>query len=231
MNLNLIEIVDWFGVGMGKTANICIVSFYGGNRSEKVNEAQRNVFSHFGIKHNQLAAPFPQLTHGEVVDNFIARFGEKFDYLYLMDNDCIPINKDFINLIHEKIKDKKTIAGGVHQSNHIYVNGSKNHPYCSSSCLFLSMDLYKNLGRPSFNHNETGDTAENLTWQAEELGYNVLLFWPSHLIEKTYEVGPALHFGLGTTYSNLLYHQTCANDPRSEQMFVDKCESIINGNN
>ena len=52
----------------------------------------------------------------------------------------------------------------------------------------LSKELYSKLGYPSFDtDNKYSDTAEQLTYTCERLGYNICLVWPSNVLGITEE--------------------------------------------
>ena len=103
------------------------------------------------------------------------------------------------------------------------MNGTVQHVYVSPCFLAISRNLYEKLGRPSFNHNQRGDCAEEITWRAKEQGYNVGLVYPSSVVDRCYPLDNGLSFGWGTVYGDLAYHGYCQGREGSEQMFIDKC--------
>ena len=228
--------------------NLCFFTFFGeGGRQEqeierhqKVMEYQQKVFEKLNIPMNYVHNNFNYYDFGQALDAFANSTKDSVDYWVHFDIDAIPLHAEVTNEIYEKIKDKKTIWGCASQSNHIFVNGTKQHAYCNTSTFALATDFYKKLGQPSFRDTSRGDMGEELTWRAQELGYTVSLVYPSTFDGMTkeeseqYKVAPysdldnGFKFGMGTTYSDMVYHATMQIVPRSTDLFIKKCEEVIN---
>lgn len=227
--------------------NICLFTFFGeGGRQQqeikrhaKVLEYQQKVFSKFNIPMNYVHNNFNYFDFGQALDSFTTSTKTMVDYWIHFDIDAIPLYPEVINDIYDKIRDKKTIWGCASQSNHLVVNGTKQHAYCNTSTFGLSTDFYRKLGEPSFRNTPRGDMGEELTWKAQELGYTVSLVYPKCYDGVTEEEAKAygvstysdldcgFKFGMGTTYSDMIYHATVQIVPRSTDLFVSKCEEII----
>jgi hypothetical protein len=230
---------------------VCIMTFYGDGgrqaqeieRHKKVMEYQQKVFRHFNIPINYVYNNFNYYNFGQILDSFVQNTANLVDYWIHFDIDAIPLRMEVIREIYNKIKDKKTIWGIASQSNHIIkANGTKQHAYCNSAAFGLASDFWRKLGQPSFHHTDRGDVAEEITWRAQELGYSIDLVYPksSETLteeEKTkYGVAPfsdldnGFRFGMGGTFSDMVYHATVQIVPRSTDLFVAKCEEVMRGN-
>jgi len=206
---------------------LLIATFYGENRPPEYAEYQQKVFDHFGIPLNQILADFSRCTHGDAIDDFLAKVEGSHDYLVLFDIDAIPLRHDLVEIAYDKIRDKRTVFGAAQQSNHIYVNGSVNHIYAGPCAFAISHEMYVALGRPTFGMTPRGDCAEEVTWRAEELGYNVCFMFPSHVQENLWRLGNGHQFGIGTTYGDLVFHAYLPANERSKQLFLGQCKRII----
>lgn len=208
-------------------ARLAIILPYGTNRPTSILDWQRKVFDLFGIALNQIECPFPAQSHGFFLDRIVEHTLDQWDYLIICEMDVIPLRPDFVRQVMDKIQDGRTLFGGVQQSNHIFINGTAQHVYVAPSFLCISKNLYEALGRPSFDHSPRGDTAEELTWRVKERGFNLGLVYPSKVVDPCYPLDNGLHFGQGTTYGDLVYHNFCQDRADSEQMFVDKCKETL----
>jgi hypothetical protein len=232
-----------------KAGERCLVfSVYGdGGRSQEeisrhklVMESQEKIFNKFDIPLNRFYHDFNYCGMGPKITSIVTALRSNFDYFIILDIDICPLRKDFIDDIIDKLKDKKTLFGGAQQSNHIVVNGSKNHLYASLSFFGVSTALYEKLGCPSFEYNHRGDVAEEIAWMVEERGYNLCLSFPSSYLETSdeeqksfgtarfWDLGNGHKFGLATTYGDMVFHATMQSLPRSTELFIKKCEEILN---
>ncbi|MBI4657885.1 MAG: hypothetical protein HY735_03380 [Verrucomicrobia bacterium] len=207
---------------------LLVVAFCGNNRPPEFVEFQQKVFAHFNIPINHLFADFPNCSHGEGIDRFVATINDGCDYLLLFDTDALPLRRDFIDIAYDKIRDKRTVFGVAQQSNHIAVNGTVNHVYAGPCAFAISRKMYIGLGRPTFAETPRSDCAEEITWRAEELGYTICLMFPSHVHEKRWRLGNGHQFGIGTTYGDCVFHAFAQAEEESKQLFLQKCEEILN---
>ena len=229
---------------------ICIFTFFGdGGRQEQeirrhksVMEWQQKVFNNFKFPINYVYNNFNYFDFGQALDSFTTATKDFVDYWVHFDIDAIPLYENVLQEIYDKIKDKKSLWGCASQSNHIFVNGTKQHAYCNSSTFGLAIDFYKKLGSPSFRHTNRGDMAEEITWKAQELGYTICLVYPQGYDGVTpeeanqYKIAPysdldnGFKFGMGTNYANMIYHATMQIVPRSTDLFIQKCQETIKNN-
>ncbi|MBI4327977.1 MAG: hypothetical protein HY674_22330 [Chloroflexi bacterium] len=206
---------------------IVIAAFYGNNRPPEYLEYHRKVFAHFGLPINHVLADFSRCTHGSAVDGFLKAVDAAYDYFVLFDTDAVPLRSDFIDMAYDKTRDKRTVFGAAQQSNHIYVNNTVNHIYAGPCAFAISREMYVGLGRPTFSNTRRSDTAEEITWRAEEAGYSVCCVFPSHVTEKRWQLGNGHHFGIGTTYGDCVFHAFVPTDEKSKTLFIQTCEEIL----
>src|SRR5713226_6642979 len=86
---------------------ILVAAFCGNNRSPRFVECQKKVFAHFGIPINHILVDFSRFEHGSAVDYFLRKIETIYDYFVLFDTDAVPLKPGFIDLVYEKIRDKR----------------------------------------------------------------------------------------------------------------------------
>ncbi|MEK6882289.1 MAG: hypothetical protein AABY22_21905, partial [Nanoarchaeota archaeon] len=153
-----------------------------------------------------------------------------------IDMDCIPLKDNFLQITIDKIKDKRTLFGICHQANHL----PYKHPFIGAPYIAFSRELYCNLGMPNLSDtNPRSDMCEELTYVAQEKGYQVCFIYPSDyhpLIEaemsesgnpKYWNLGHGLKYGLGTTFGDIFFHAYMQGLPRSSEVFIKRCKEIL----
>ncbi len=227
---------------------LLVVVPHGANRNPEILEWHKKVMNFFQIRTNYIYFPFKEnhMSHGAAFDQIIKATKDHTDYWVFLDNDCVPMQSNFLNYIYQKIIDKDTLFGPIGNSNHLKgTNGNIDNPYIYGSGMCISKILWEKLGSPSFNEDNINfDTAERITYLTQKFGYNICALWPKSVEGMTFEECDLLgvdrkhaksavgnfHFGFGTTYgNNVLYHQMCAHSPRHVSSFIAKCKEIING--
>ena len=223
------------------------VVFYGKNRNDKVLEYNKRVFSKFGYSINYVYFPFEKgYQHGDGIDWFIKQTIDVVSYWIFWDYDSIPLWEGYLDWIYNKINDKITLLGSTEQSNHLKKSdGTCNFVYIGTAPHAISKDLYLNLGSPTYRATEMGDRAELVTRRVYECGFCIYQLWPSKLEGMTNEecdkygidrkhaksdLGNGFKFGFGSTYGpDLFYHQmNCIIEPRHTDMFISKCQEVLN---
>lgn len=206
-----------------------IASFYMDNTRHTA-AIQRRVFDKFGYEVDQVKTC---LSHGIAIDDYMVTSRGEFDYLLLFDIDCIPLHVDAIPTLVSNVVADDRILGAAAQSNHL----NDNHPYASAACLALSVRLWEKMGQPSMRGSchiagafNRADTAEDLTWAAEEDGVLVALLWPGHVEEKVWRLGKDDWTGYGTTHVSsdktpLVYHAYQARF--GSNRFINKCNEVL----
>jgi hypothetical protein len=216
--------------------NICIMIPYGKNRTLENIEWAQKVYEKYNVAVNFIEFPFPSISHGQALDFFIGETQNTIDYYVFLETDSIPLDKDFLNIAVDKIKDGKTLFSVCQTANH----KDKSHIYGGPSFLAFSKELWIKLGRPSLNdHFSDCDTAQNLTREVEKQGYNLCLIYPMSYGElseesraksgnpKHWELGGRLKYGFGTNFGGLIYHQMMQSEGESSVKFIEKCKEIL----
>lgn len=211
------------------------VVLFGENRDVEITNYHKKVmFDYFGIPFNYVSCPFPYVSHGLCMNEVISLTIDslKPDYYWFCDNDAIILKKECIDIMYDMVKNKMTLAGQIWQSNHKKgPNGMIPHPYISQAFMWLSRDLYNNLGRPTCDDKiERSDTAEEITYFAKEKGYFIAGCYPSHSVIKNVDLDNGFKYGLSNTYGpNLMYHASQQDNPESKNLFIEKCKEVLNG--
>lgn len=188
-----------------------IVSFHNGNIDPEVIKYQRLVFEHFGYEIEQVETNLP---HGEAIDEYLKK---PFKQIAIFDIDCIPLTFEWMDVFAGKF------AGAAQQANHI-----NKEIYISPAFICFTQGIYKSLGKPSFAPDEFGDVGYKVTEAANRKDIPYGLIWPTHVEVPKWDLGKNSCFGLGTTYSDMIYH---AFESRMGNggMFVRKCKEVLNG--
>ncbi len=219
--------------------SILAVTFYGQNRDNEVLDHQKKVFKYYGIHVNYIPWPFEQAGHGDAVQHLVdSTLNMNIDYYLFIDMDAIPTREDFFNIIYSKISDKQTIFGPAWCASH----RSPNRLHAAGCFLAFAKDLYIKLGKPPLHDRiPRSDNFAELSFRAEELGYGVSLVYPKSFYELTddemkqtqnprhWNLGlNGLKFGLCSQYSDLFFHAGMANIKRGRDIFIAKCQEILN---
>ena len=226
MNLNLFQ---------KNNETILPIVLFGGNRDEQIVQYHKKVMvDYFKIPFNYIECPFPSVSHGFCMNQIINRTIDsiKPDYYWFCDNDSIILKEEALDIMYDFVKNKYTIAGQIWQSNHKKgPNGMIPHPYISQAFIWFSTSLFNKLGRPDCDHwVERSDTAEEITYKAKENGYIVAGLYPSHSVDPNTDLDNGCRYGLGNTYgSDLMYHASQQNNPKSKDLFIEKCQEVLNG--
>lgn len=217
------------------------IVLYGSQNEPEYKEYHSKVMeSKFGLEMNYVECPFPNVSHGQMMNEAIRQTIDssvKPDYYLWIDSDAIFMRRECLDLIYSFVSNKITLFGHAWQSNHKKgPNGMIPHPYASQATLCFSRELYNKLNRPDCDHWSDGtdefggDTAERITYEAEKRGYIISLIYPSHSVKYTTDLGNGCKFGQGNTYGdNLMYHVSRRDLPDSKELFVKKCQEVLDG--
>lgn len=219
---------------------ILAITLWGSYRNTEIIKWHKKVMvDKFGLDINYIEAPFPNISHGYCMNQIIGATIDsiKPDYYWFLDSDCIILKKETFNIFYDLVKHKKGIAGHVQQSNHKKnrITESLIHPYASQAFLWFPSELYNKLNRPCMDHwsegsdEYGGDTAERLSYETKKAGGIVSLIYPSNVYLKNSNIDSGLMFGLGNTFSDLIYHSMQQDNPKSQELFIEKCKSVLNG--
>lgn len=201
---------------------------HGLNRNADFYDYCAAVWKKFNIEVNFIGCDFPNGSHGYYLNRIMqSTIDADIDFYILSEIDCIPLVSNILELVYDKIKDGNSIFSHCQQSNHkIKSHGNMSRPYASPGFLCFSKELYLRLNRPTLDHTDTCDTAENFTEQCERKGAIVCLMWPKSVYLKNCEVCDVF-FGMGNEFE-LCYHAMQQNNPMSSELFKDRCNQILN---
>lgn len=179
-----------------------------------------------------------EMLHGDILNMFVnkAFYEIGYDAILIVDVDAIPLSRFGIDIMFKHIyKDK--LIGNAQRSHHIKNN---EHVYAASSFIGFSEKTYRKLGRPNFLPSYDGDTAEQLTYNAEYLNVETILLLPSN-IDSPNEKGEYwkldddlyknCKYGIGTTFKldeqEICYHLFGSRLNLFNDLFFNKCENLL----
>jgi hypothetical protein len=224
--------------------NPCIVSLYQSNINKITVDLQKQVVDKFNasnIEHYQLFVPDLNADHGDYMsDALVFTESNKHDAIMFLDIDCIPLSCKSIEYFFSRAYDG-VLIGDIQRSNHID-NGQ--HVFAAPHNITFTIELYNKLNRPTFKPTHRGDTAEELTFLAEENNIEVELIMPirydasPHYFgwEKMYVPYWTLasgmpNYGIGTTFGNhigeLWWHNYQICQPGQQERFWNKCRELL----
>lgn len=214
--------IDWDN----KRYKVGIYSMHYSTTDKNFIKYQKKVFKKFNRFINQIEWPNEgYLGHSNFL-NHIART-EEVDYFIFFDIDSIPLRKDFIEVILERIHNKNTILGPEQSTSHISeeITGG---PFAAPSCFCISKKFYKILGEPSFEATNRGDVAQELTHLCRENGYEVQFIKFKSSKEVLWKLREGVMFGPGTIYEDLIYHNFNSASGTNVKYFIDKAQEVLN---
>lgn len=227
-----------------------VFSIYFDNVSDDIARLQRKCVNRFLPKgwtywqHLHVPWKSERFPHAAAMTNCVSSVANSNDLTIFLDIDCIPLCSESFTHLEKVVNlhNGKALVGAVQRANHINNN---RHLYVGPCCLAFSKSHYKKLGSPSFIETTRGDVAEELTYQWTEAGdknnkfsfglhqysRDVNFLWPTSVHSPLWDLEYGFKFGLGTTYGiddkDLFYHSFNVRHPEMQQLFVDKCNSVI----
>lgn len=187
--------------------------------------AHKRVMAHFNIPmnyHNRTG-----FNHGSWMQWVINN--SESDVIVVMEPDCIPLNKNFIDYIKYANR-HETFVGIAQVSNHI---PPKSHIYAAPGFYAISKKAYDKLGRPSFTETHRSDTAEEISYIAESRGMKYRALMPTYFEKPSSEglwpLSNLGYYGIGTVFDNSIYHLYQSRMAENIEMFVQRCDEVING--
>lgn len=177
--------------------------------------------------------PSKLILHYQVLDYGFKYLTKDYDAILTLDVDCIPLSKTALLTTFDLIE-KGEYVGTAQRSMHIDNN---KHVYVGSPCFGITTELFNKMGRPSFVPTHRGDTAEELSYIAEEMNIPIRIFMPSKY-EKDPFAGPAWEldtpdkkYGVGTTFvdesgNEMFYHLFESRVHAHNELFLNKCKEV-----
>jgi hypothetical protein len=184
--------------------------------------AHKRVMQHFNIPmnyHNLDGA-----NHGLWMEWVLKE--SKSDVVIFFEPDCIPLNKNFIDYVRYAGKNK-TFVGIAQVSNHI---PPKSHIYAAPGFYCISKEAYSLLGKPSFTETRRSDTAEEISYMAEEQGLKYRALMPTYFYKEPQEglwpLSNLGYYGIGTVFDNTIFHLYQSRMAQNIELFVSVCDQV-----
>lgn len=184
--------------------------------------AHKRVMQHFSIPmnyHNLNGA-----NHGLWMEWVLKE--SKSDVVIFFEPDCIPLNNEFLNYVRYTGKDK-TFVGIAQVSNHI---PPKSHIYAAPGFYCISKEAYNLLGQPSFTETRRSDTAEEISYMAEEKGLRYRALMPTYFYKEPEEglwpLSNLGYYGIGTVFDNTIFHLYQSRMAQNIELFVSVCDQV-----
>ena len=205
-------------------ADVELHSFHWDNFNPKILEMHRKVMHHFNIDIQYTQKNIP---HGQWLDEVLTNASCKV--VAIIEPDLIPLNREIIDTAIDYVISEKSFLGCAQVSNHI---APANHIYAAPSFFFISVECYKNLGSPSFKSIPSkADVAENISYVAEQQGIRYRTLFPTCFEKEPQEGAWPLasygYYGIGTVYSNSVYHLFQSRLQSNIELFIKRCEDVL----
>lgn len=200
-------------------------SLHWDNVNQDMLDAHKRVMLHFDIPMNY--HNLNGVNHGNWMQQVINT--STSDVIVIMEPDCIPLDQsyaDYIRYAHRH----KTFVGIAQVSNHI---PPKSHIYAAPGFYAISKKAYNRLGRPSFTETYRSDTAEEISYLAEEMGIKYRALMPTYFEKASsdgyWSLSNLGYYGIGTVFDNSMYHLYQSRMAENIELFVKRCDEVIAG--
>lgn len=200
-------------------------TLYWDNTPKEQVDAHKRVTEHFGIPVNYYEE---NTRHGLWMDRIMRQ--SQSDIVVFFDSDCVPIDKEKMFNCIRYVQRTGTFLGVAQASNHI---PPKSHVYAAPAFYCIAKECWEKLGRPSFAESRRGDVAEEVTYLAEQAGIRYRCLYPETFerepVEGVWPLGNYGYYGVGTTFEATVYHLYQGRMGNNVQLFVERCDDIVNG--
>lgn len=221
-----------------------IFSVYYKGLNPEIKLYQKKVFDHFTLDIEQIEVKPVDFGDSLLLPE-ILNSRQDWEFATIFDIDCIPLTVDVFKNYFSLEDYKNTLYGNAQASN-VFPGEIKSLPYVSPHFMTFSRgmweDLYTKLGPrlfiPTHYPNPDGkktqaDRGERLTREAEKFGYKLKIEYPTEVKIPKWSYGgefgmESFTFGVGTTYGNLTYHNYEIRIEGYQELFIEKCEYILN---
>lgn len=225
-------------------ARPCIISIFMNNIDMTMVEKQKQVVQKF----NKLGIPhFHVLTDGQPGDtmnrvmDLVAQ--NNFDAVMFLDIDAIPVHEKALEYMFSRAY-AGVVIGSAQRSNHIQNN---QHVFAAPHNVTLTLKVFEQIGKPTFNPTQRGDVSEEITFAAEENNVPVEILMPIRFdappirmawepkdLPPYWDLADGMpKYGIGTTFglgeNELFWHMYQSFHPGQKERFLEKCESVLNG--
>lgn len=162
--------------------------------------------------------------HGRWMDVVVRE--SKSDVVVFFEPDCIPLNSNFLEYIKYAHR-HKTFVGIAQVSNHI---PPKSHIYAAPGFYCISKEAYRVLGEPSFTETRRSDTAEEISYLAEEKRLKYRALMPTYFYQEPEEglwpLSNLGYYGIGTIFDDSIFHLYQSRMAQNIKLFVDICDMV-----
>jgi hypothetical protein len=202
-----------------------IYSLHWNNIDSRMVNAHKAVMQHYELPVVYHAI---NMDHGQWMDQVMSL--SDAEVIVFLEPDCIPINKTkFLDAVYYAIEND-TFCGIAQASNHIE---PKNHIYAAPGFFAITQSAYTRLNKPSFMCTNRGDAGEEVSWRAEELNENYRVILPTYYEKPSKEgiwnLGPLGQYGIGTVFSDTVYHLYQGRYNDNVELFAKRCKEVIAG--
>jgi len=165
--------------------------------------------------------------HGRWMEHVLKE--ARSDVVVFFEPDCIPLNMSFHTYIKYAFK-YQTFVGIAQVSNHI---PPKSHIYAAPGFYCISKKAYQLLGQPSFTETYRSDTAEEISYLAEEKGLRYRALMPTYFYSEPSEglwpLSNLGYYGIGTVFDNSIFHLYQSRTAQNIELFTKVCNQVIQG--
>lgn len=211
--------------------NVGIYSYSTDDLNEEISKYQKMVFNKFDLDIKQEILTKSKFSFGQTYNyndhpdclmNIIKKSNE--DFIIFFDVDCVPLKKNFYEIVLDQIKDGNTLAGAVGCSNH----KSPTKKYVHPCFMAFSKKLYFDCNSPNLRESETGDVVQNFTDVCIDKNKSIIYWNVTDSINKLWNLPDTNQmFGHGTVYEELIYHQFEIRCESNHLSFINKCKEIL----
>lgn len=204
-----------------KVSYHCLAS---SNLNENFRKNHSKVMNHFGIDMNYDTRI---LHHGIWMDQVME--SSKSDIVFFMDCDCIPLNREIIDL-SVQMCENGYLVGNAQVSNHLK---AKHMYFCAPSFMAISREYYEKIGKPSAINNHFSDVAQEFTREANKREMRTKMFFPDSFQEVPnggiWRMAGYGYYGIGTIFHNSIYHLFQSSVGKNEHLFSNACDLVVCG--
>lgn len=201
------------------------VSLHWDNVDQDMLDAHKRVMKHFDIPINYFNL---NVNHGHWMTEVHKQ--SQSDIVVTIEPDCIPLSKEKVFDVIRYAKRNNTFVGIAQVSNHIR---PKSHIYAAPGFYVMPTRLYKTLKHPSFSETHRSDTAEEISYKAEENGIKYRALRPTYFegepSEGAWPLSCLGYYGIGTVFEDTVYHLYQSRMAQNIELFIKRCEEVING--
>lgn len=195
------------------------------NVDQNMLQAHKKVMQHFGLPVNYHNV---NINHGAWMNQVVGESSS--DVIVVIEPDCIPLSRNKVLECISYVNKHNTFIGIAQVSNHI---PPRSHIYAAPGFFCIRKSVYDELGRPSFSETRRSDTAEEICYLAEERGIKYRALLPTHFekepTEGLWPLSNLGYYGIGTVFDNTVYHLYQSRMAQNVDMFVQRCEEVVNG--